>query len=117
MDQARPKIIAVYEEGVTIATLTDDRILEEPDIQLLESSIRPLIKSATDLVLDFSNVVFLSSAVLGLLIRVSKKIYESQGRLRLCSISPKILEIFKITRLDKVFEICEDQTEAIQSLA
>lgn len=117
MDQANPKIIVAYEENVTIATLTDERILEESDIQLLETSLMPLVKQGIDLVIDFGEVRFLSSAVLGLLIRVSKRIYESEGQLRLCGISPKIFEIFKITRLDKVFEICPDQFEAIQSLA
>ena len=55
--------------------------------------------------IDFSNVKFLTSSVLGLLIRISKKVYEAEGKLRLCSIAPKILEVFKITRLDKIFEI------------
>ncbi len=69
-----------------------------------------------NLILDFQNVRFLSSAVLGLLIRVSKKVYERDGQLRLCNITPKIHEIFKITRLTKVFDIYPDIESAIEGL-
>ena len=69
-----------------------------------------------NLILDFTNVKFLSSAVLGLLIRVSKKIYEQDGQLRLCDISPRIYEIFKITRLTKIFDILPDRAAATASL-
>ncbi len=47
---------------------------------------------------------------------ISKKVYESDGMLRLASIDHKILEIFKITRLDKVFEIHADRKSAIESM-
>jgi len=118
MDQVQPKIGVEYAKSATIATLTDERILEEIDVQGLENSIMPLIEEAggINLVIDFGNVKFLTSAVLGLLIRASKKIYESGGQLKLCGINPQILKIFKITRLDRVFDIYEDREKAIQSL-
>ncbi len=104
MDQVNPKIKVEYAQGAAIATLTDEKILDEADIRGLEASIMPLIESSgnINLVLDFSNVKFMSSAVLGLLIRISRKIYESQGQMKLCGINPKIKEVFKITRLDRV---------------
>ena len=118
MDQAQPKIGVEYVKNATIATLMDERVLEDIDVQALEDSIMPLIEetSGTNLVINFCDVKFLTSAVLGLLIRISKKIYESGGQLKLCGINPQILEIFKITRLDRVFDIYEDQEKAIQSL-
>ncbi len=118
MDQVQPKIGVEYAKNATIATLMDERVLEDIDVQALEDSIMPLIEetSGTNLVINFCDVKFLTSAVLGLLIRVSKKIYESGGQLKLCGINPQILEIFKITRLDRVFDIYEDQEKAIQSL-
>ena len=118
MDKANPNISVSYADNATIATLTDERILEEEDIQLLENSLIPLTEQAdgVNLIIDFSNVKFFSSSVLGLLIRVSKKIYEAGGQLRLCSINPKILKIFKVTRLDRVFDIYNGQDSAMESL-
>jgi anti-sigma B factor antagonist len=70
-----------------------------------------------NLILDFCNVRFLSSAVLGLLISVSKKVYERDGQFRLCNINPRIYEIFKITRLTKIFDIYDDREGAIESIS
>ena len=88
MATIKPGISVEYAENATIITFVDERILEERDIQALQESIMSVIEQAErlNLVLDFCNVQFLSSAVLGLLIRVSKKVYERDGRLRLCSI-------------------------------
>lgn len=119
MDQTSPHMTIEYEnEEIVVATLTDEKILEEAQILALESSFMPLIEenSPLKLVLDFSNVKFLTSSVLGLLIRVSKKIYESEGVFRLCCIQPKIYEIFKITRLDKIFEIYPTRQDALEGL-
>jgi anti-sigma B factor antagonist len=119
MASIRPKISVEYGENATIVTLADEKILEEEDIRSVQESIMSVIEQAgrINLVLDFRNVQFLSSAVLGFLIRISKKIYEHDGQLRLCNISPKIHEIFKITRLTKIFDIHEDVESAIEGLS
>ena len=116
----KPRIGVEYAENATIVTFTDERILEEKDIKALQESIMSVIESASggiNLILDFGNVRFLSSAVLGLLIRVSKRIYEHDGSLRLCNINPKIYEIFKITRLTKTFDIYKDVESAAEDLS
>lgn len=115
----RPKIIVNYAENATMVVFTDEKILEDKDIKALQESIMSVIEQARGikLILDFCNVRYLSSAVLGLLIRISKKVYEQDGRLKLCNINPKIYEIFKITRLTKVFDICDNSQSAIDSLS
>ncbi len=118
MESTDPKVVIKYEDSIAVAVLARERILEDNDIQDLEETLIPLIEQnpSIQLVIDFNKVRFLSSSVLGLLIRLSKKIYETDGRLRLCCISDKILEIFKITRLDKIFEISPTRKEAVQEL-
>ena len=117
MSEVKPRISVDYAEGATVITLADEKILQSSDIIAMEESILPVIrdKDGIKVVLDFINVQFISSSVLGLLIRISKKIYEQNGRLRLCNINSKIFSIFKITRLDKVFDIYDDLQEAIRS--
>lgn len=117
MASLKPKVNVEYGEQATVVTFTDEKILEERDILELQESLMGIIEQAgkINLILDFSVVKFLSSAVLGLLIRVSKKVYEQQGQLRLCNISPRIYEVFKITRLTKIFDIFPDRAEALAS--
>jgi anti-sigma B factor antagonist len=118
MAEIKPRISVEYAENATIVTFVDEKILEEMDIQSLQASVMSVIEEAerVNLILDFCNVRFLSSAVLGLLMRISKKVYEREGQLRLCNISPRIYEIFKITRLNKIFDIYENVKSATESL-
>ena len=119
MAEIKPRISVDYSENATIVTFTDEKILEEMDIQALQASIMSVVDQADriNLILDFGNVRFLSSAVLGLLIRISKRIYEHDGQLILCNINPKIFEIFKITRLNKIFDIYKDVESATEKLS
>ena len=120
MADIKPRVSVEYVEDATIVCFTDEKILEEQDIKVLQDSIMSVVESASGgikLILDFGNVRFLSSAVLGLLIRLSKRMYEHDGQLKLCNINPKIFEIFKITRLTKTFDIYEDVESATESLS
>ena len=119
MAVSQPRISVEYVENATVVAFTDERILEETDVRALRTSVEAIIEQAPGihLVLDFRHVKFLSSAVLGLLIRVSKRIYERGGELRLCSIHPGIYEVFKITRLTSVFDIYEDADSAVRSFS
>ena len=118
MSTIQPNLGVEYAENGTIVSFTDEKILEEKDINSLQESIMSVIEQTEriNLILDFSHVKFLSSAVLGLLIRISKRIYEHDGQLRLCNIDPKIYEIFKITRLTKTFDIYKDVESAMKDL-
>jgi anti-sigma B factor antagonist len=118
MDRMNPNLSIEYIDGVAVAVPTDAKILDEEQIQSLEKTFMPLIEQTRGirLLIDFSNVQFLTSSVLGLLIRIHRKVLQSEGRLGLCGIDRKILEIFKITRLDKVFEIYADRQAAFKGL-
>jgi len=119
MAPIKPKVSVEYTDNATIVTFTTEKILEEKDIQVLQETIVSIVEQTEriSLILDFVNVKFLSSSVLGLLIRVSKKVYENDGQLKLCNINPKIYKIFKITRLTKIFDIYPDVEGAVRSLS
>ncbi|MDA8043592.1 MAG: STAS domain-containing protein, partial [Pirellulales bacterium] len=59
----------------------------------------------------------LSSAALGKLITLDRKVKASKGRMKMCNIRPEIFEVFHITKLNKVFDIRKDETEAITAFA
>jgi anti-sigma B factor antagonist len=119
MAEIKPKISVEYEKNATVVSFTDEKILEEKDIKALQDSIMSVVEQAEriNLILDFGNVRFLSSSVLGLLIRLSKRIYERDGQLKLCNINPKIFEIFKITRLTTTFDIHKDVESAVEDFS
>jgi anti-sigma B factor antagonist len=66
------------------------------------------------LLLDLSNVRFLSSNALGILVSLKKKVDAAGGRLRLCGLEPDLLELLRITNLDRIFEMYESREEALK---
>ena len=57
------------------------------------------------LVLDLGDVQYLSNTALGKLINLKKKVMGVRGRLRIENLHPDLLDIFRITHLDQVFDI------------
>jgi len=57
----------------------------------------------------------MSSTALGMLIRVTKKCKQYKIAMKLCEIAPDIRQVFKITGLEKVFDIHEDVAQAIDA--
>ena len=103
---------------VTIARFIDKKILDETNIQIIGNQLFGLVDEdgRQKIVLDFTNVEYLSSAALGKLITMDKKVKAAKGTLRLCSIRPEIYEVFAITKLNKLFKIYEDQEKALEGL-
>jgi anti-sigma B factor antagonist len=117
MASQAPRIIVEYQNDIAIISFTKDHILSEGDVKSIEESVLPLVRNGAHrkLLIDFSNVNFLSSAVLGTLIRILSTMKKYNGRLVLCSINDKVFEIFKITRLNQIFETYPDFAQAMKS--
>jgi anti-sigma B factor antagonist len=107
MGQEPSKIIVEYGQNVTFVTFVDERIVDEEQIRELKEALEPAIEKNEDnkLILNFSNVNFMTSALLGLLVRVHKKVCESGGRVQLTNLDSNLHGIFEITQLTKVFDI------------
>jgi anti-anti-sigma factor len=64
-------------------------------------------------VLDLSEVGYLSSAGLGLLVNIRQKVRQSRGKLALCGLSPKLVELFRSCCLERLFVIVKTRTDAV----
>jgi anti-sigma B factor antagonist len=114
-DADRPMFDLTTRGAVAVVALRDEKIVTEEAIERLGRQLNALVEEGDgkDLLLDFGRVDFLSSAALSSLIRLKKKTAAVGGRLRLCAIEPDLLEVFRITRLDTVFEIHKDAESAL----
>ncbi|WP_406829412.1 anti-sigma factor antagonist [Pedococcus sp. KACC 23699] len=66
----------------------------------------------TTLVVDLEHVTFMDSTGLGVLVGRLKLVRGQNGSLRIVSAQDRILKVFKITGLDKVFHIFPSVDEA-----
>ena len=116
--QPRRRRLEVEDVGdITVVNFTDRKILDEQNIQLIGEQLFGLVDESgrKKILLNFGNVEYLSSAALGKLITLNKKLQAAQGRLVLCNIHPQIFEVFEITKLDKFFRIMKDEQTALQA--
>ena len=100
---------------VTVVKFHDRKILDEASIQELGADLFALVEhdNRRSIVLNFTNVEFLSSAALGKLITLDRKVKGVKGRLKMSNIRPEILDVFQITKLNKIFDIRDEEAEAI----
>ena len=95
--------------GITVITF-DAKVVPEtkdPLYDLVEN------EGHRRLLLDFSNVHFLSSNALGILVSFKKKVDAAGGRLRLCGLAPDLLELLRLTNMDRIFETYESREDAL----
>src|ERR1700683_4606728 len=100
---ARRRRLEVEHIGdVIVVNFVDRKILDEQNIQIIGEQIFGLVDEDGErkVLPNFSNVEYLSSAALGNLITLNKKLQQAQGKLILCNIDPQIFEVFEITKLD-----------------
>jgi len=113
------KLKITESNDVTVVSFLDVAILDDVSIKQLGEDLENLVKNTPDikLVINFSNVDYLSSAVLGRLVKVYKMVRKQKGKVKLCCIKSTIIQVFKITKLDKMFEIHADEKKAIDSFS
>jgi anti-sigma B factor antagonist len=90
--------------------LTANNISDE----LLQVADRP---DCRRLLLDFSEVTQLSSAMLAKLLKLRRKMGSKGERLRLCGVNSQLRSVFATTRLDRLFDITDSEAGAITAVA
>ena len=118
MPQQQSHLRIVAEQDFTRVEFAEKHVIDEIVIRQIGQELTKLVDAAPRprLVVSFRGVEHLSSAALGTLLTVMNRIRAKDGQLRLCDISPQILQIFEITKLNKVLRIEKDLDAAKASL-
>jgi len=80
------------------------RLTSEIEAYLTKGVVRSVL-------LDLKDVEYISSAGLGALITIGKKVEEHGGRYALANVSDETLKVIKLTRLDKRLKIVKDDSK------
>ena len=110
-------LVHVTDRGdVQLVRLRSGGIRDEHDVETFGAELMALTEvPGRRIVISFLGVRYLTSLVLGKLIQVHKRLAESGGEMRLADIHPHLFEVFRITRLDRLFRIYEHEREALES--
>ena len=102
---------------VLVVGFTDSKILDTQRIEQIGKELQEAVPQAIHkkLLLNFRGVSFMSSAMITKLVMLNK-ICKAQGvALKFCEVSPNVEEVFKITKLNKIFDIQSDEEKAVAS--
>ena len=102
--------VAVVNFLETVSMFDGDKVREVGNelLDLVDS------KKYTKLLLNMSNARFVSSAMLAHLVKLLRKVQEVKGKIRLCCLRPVIMDAFKVSNFDKIFEIFADEAAALK---
>ena len=115
MEQPSSHLKIRRSDDFSLVEFADRKILEELSIQEIEEELTRLVEGqmGLKLVLNFRNVDHLSSAALSMLLKLNRRLEEQNGQLKLSDINRQIFEVFKITRLNRIFQIHDTVEDAI----
>ena len=82
-------------------------------LQLRELTKRLTTDGGRYFVLNMSGISHIDSAGLGLLLSIYATIRNQGGDLKLLNVGARVQELLKITQLSQVFEIYDDENQAI----
>ena len=110
-------VVSQY-QGVAVVNFRDSSILDGAAVQSIADELYELVdqQAQRKIVLDFSQVRFLSSMMLGVLISLQKKSQDIKGKMVLCGLRADLYRVFEIMKLDKMLTFAKDEAEAMQKL-
>lgn len=116
MTERRRMVVAKIGDLATVR-FSDKKIVDSGNIEEMGEEMFSLVEKdkMKHVLLNFDGVEFLSSAALNKLILMDKKVKQVGGVLRLCNLRAEIMEVFTITRLNRVFDIRKTESEALKA--
>jgi anti-sigma B factor antagonist len=100
-----------------VTILTVEQGLKGPLESYLKTRIDDLVREGRiHIVVDLKLVPYVDSSDIGRIIRAHLSARQAGGRVRLCNLSERVMAVMKMTRLDTVLEIYENEADATSNL-
>jgi anti-anti-sigma factor len=111
-----PLTITIIEK-YTVVELRTPSLMDPILLSELGQKLYSLVdkEDRRQLILDFEKVEYISSQTIGIIISLHKKIAAlPHGIMIMCGVGPRLMELMKITRLDRKITIKPDQEHAVK---
>lgn len=109
------KIPVRSRDGVTILQPAGKMTIGIGDIAFRDAVDEALAAGSMSLLVDFQKASKMDSSGMAELVAAYKKVTESGGQIKLLRLPSNIRDVLTITQIARVFEIFEDEDEAIAS--
>ncbi|QOV88619.1 STAS domain-containing protein [Humisphaera borealis] len=105
------------EKGYSIVDFTTESLMNPLELESIGQALYRLVDSTKPqkLLLNFQKVKYLSSQAVGIILTLNKKVGQTKGAsITLCGVGPSLLQLLKITRLDKILSIKPTAAEVLK---
>jgi anti-anti-sigma factor len=118
-DSVRPRLQVESVGDVTVIGFAEPTLLAEETVREIAERLCVLAErpGPAKLLLDFHLVHSMSGRMLAILIWIARKIERGGGTVKLCGITPRVLDHFELTRLYRYFEIYRDPSSALEAFS
>ena len=86
------------------------------DAQVMEDGLAAALGGSPELAVDMTELDYISSAGLRVLLKLAKQIQKSKGKLVLFGLRPNVREVFSISAFDRIFSIHNDRAAAVAAM-
>ncbi len=108
---------SIKEQG-SVSIINLKGYLDAHTAPILENNFVDLIdKSRFQIVVDFKDLAYISSAGLGVFMAYIEKIRESNGDIKLAGMNNKVYNIFDLLGFPLLYEIFNSESEAVQKFS
>ena len=80
---------------------------------ILQTEVRSMLPGAKRIVLDLTDLGYMDSSGLGAIIGLYVSVESAGGRLEVINLSARVRELFSITNVLSLFEVCGEQSNRI----
>lgn len=101
--------------GVEIIKLDGKITIGSGDTQLRDVIMNSLKDGKNNILLDMANVTTIDSSGIGELVGAYTTVTNRGGKLKLLHLPPKVTDLLQVTQLITVFEVYENEQDALQS--
>ena len=114
---SKPQVMVQNIGDVVVVNLGSAAILDTAAVEAIGRQLYDLVeeRAVRKLMLDFSQVKFLSSMMLGVMVRLRRRSEAIGGRLAVFGLRPELHRVFHISRLDRLFDFYDNEREALAS--
>jgi anti-sigma B factor antagonist len=103
--------------GISVLTLAGELTLDDGDLAFGRYADQMVAAGRLQIIIDLSDVSYIDSAGVGMLVAKSKKIAQQGGAVRLARLTARSHHLFALLKLKVVFEIYDDIDSAVRSFA
>ena len=102
---------------ILVVGFTDSKILDSQRIEQVGRELQEILPQAIQkkMLLNFRGVSFMSSAMITKLVMLNKGCKAQSVTLKFCEVSPNVMEVYNITKLNKLFDIQDGEEAALES--